>query len=119
MSDGLDFLGRLCAAFLAPLLLACLASRETLCVFCFVFWNKWINERKEKEESFSIILNLEKVRYNSNCSGASVLFCTILHKMCKSVTLVAASSSVYYTCMLVEAIARRMILVNVVILSLF
>ena len=30
MSDGLDFLGRLCAAFLAALLLACLASREML-----------------------------------------------------------------------------------------
>ncbi len=84
MSDGLDFLGRLCAAFLAALLLACLASREML---CFCFWNKWMIERNEKGESFSIILNLEKVWYNSNCSGASVFFCTILHKMRKSVTL--------------------------------
>ena len=52
MSDGLLFLGRLCAAFLAPLLLACLASREMLCVFCF--WNKWMIERNEKEESFLV-----------------------------------------------------------------
>lgn len=72
MSDGLDFLGRLCAAFLAALLLACLASREMLCVFCF--WNKWMIERNEKGESFSIILT-EKVWYNSNCSG----FCFLLH----------------------------------------
>lgn len=73
MSDGLDFLGRLCAAFLAPLLLACLASREMLCM-CFVFGTKWINERNEKEEIL-VNIDMEKVRYNSNCLG----FCFLLH----------------------------------------
>ena len=122
-------LGTVVCCLLGSLVVGVLGIKgDALCVL-FCFWNKWINERNEKGESFSIILTWK--RFGTIVSvRAFVFFCTVLHMMCKSVTLFWSDiiSCCIIFCelyshflyrLLVEAIARRMILVNVITLSLF